>query len=99
MLEVGPTTTTQDRLELGGSGVTLAAALGVIGLVLTGIGYGVDGSDRPIILAGYLVAFAYWLGIAIAASIWNAIFHASAARWMTVFRRVFESMGAAICLS
>ena len=36
------------------------------------------------------------MGIAICASLWNAIFHASAARWMTVFRRVFESMGAAI---
>ena len=97
MVEVGPTTITQDRLRPGGRTFTLAAGLGVAGLVLTGIGYAVGGAaDRPTILAGYLVAFAYWLGIAIAASIWNAVFHASAARWMTVFRRVFESMGAAI---
>ncbi len=96
MVEVGPTTITQDRLKAGGRTFTLAAGLGVAGLVATAIGYAVGGAERPVILAGYLVAFAYWLGIAIAASIWNAIFHASAARWMTVFRRVFESMGAAI---
>ena len=96
MVEVGPTTITQDRLKAGGRTFTLAAALGVVGLVLTAIGYGMGGAERPLILAGYLVAFAYWVGIAIAASIWNAIFHAAAARWMTVFRRVFESMGAAI---
>jgi hypothetical protein len=96
MVEVGPTTITQDRLKPGGRTFTVAAGLGVAGLLLTAVGYAVDGGERPSILAGYLVAFVYWLGIAIAASIWNAIFHASAARWMTVFRRVFESMGAAI---
>ena len=74
----------------------LAGALGVVGLLLTAVAYGVEAGDRPAILACYLVAFAYWLGIAITASIWNAIFHAAAARWMTIFRRVFESMGAAI---
>ncbi|MGZ6139857.1 MAG: hypothetical protein ACXWLA_04245, partial [Myxococcaceae bacterium] len=96
MVEVGPTTITQDRLKPGGRMFTLAAGLGVAGLVLTAIGYAVGGADRPVVLAGYLIAFAYWLGIGIAASIWNAVFHASAARWMTVFRRVFETMGAAI---
>jgi hypothetical protein len=96
MVEVGPTTITQDRLKAGGRTFTLAAGLGVVGLLFSAVGYAVGGSERPVILADYLVAFAYWLGIAIAASIWNAIFHAAAARWMTVFRRVFETMGAAI---
>ncbi|HSP20410.1 MAG TPA: hypothetical protein VLQ79_12895, partial [Myxococcaceae bacterium] len=96
MVEVGPTTITQDRLKPGGRTFTLAAGLGAAGLVLTAIGYTIGGADRPVILAGYLIAFAYWLGIGIAASIWNAVFHAAAARWMTVFRRVFETMGAAI---
>jgi hypothetical protein len=96
MVEVGPSTIIQDRLPPGGRTFTVAAALGVLGLLLTGVGYAVAGEDRSLVLAGYLVAFTYWLGIAIAASIWNAIFHASAARWMTVLRRVFETMGAAI---
>lgn len=96
MVEVGPTTITQDRLKAGGRTFTLALGLGVVGLALTAIGYAMEREDRTVILAGYLVAFAYWLGIAIAASIWNAVFHAAAARWMTVFRRVFESMGAAV---
>ena len=69
--------------------------MGVVGLILTAVGYLTDPGQHPIILAGYLVAFAYWLGIAVASSIWNAIFHAAAARWMTVFRRIFESMAAA----
>ena len=46
MVEVGPTTITQDRLKAGGRTFTLAAGLGVAGLVLTGIGYGVGGADR-----------------------------------------------------
>ena len=96
MVEVGHTTITQDRLKAGGRTFSIAAGLGIVGLLLTAVGYATGGTERPVILAGYLVAFAYWLGIAIAASIWNAIFHAAAARWMTVFRRVFESMGAAI---
>jgi len=96
MVEVGPTTITQDRLKPGGRTFTVALALGVLGLLLSAVGYAVGGAEQPLILADYLVAFAYWLGIAIAASIWNAIFHASAARWMTVFRRVFETMGATI---
>jgi hypothetical protein len=96
MAEVAATTIVQDRLPAGGRFFAIAAGLGVVGLVLTGIGYATAPAERPIILAGYLVAFAYWLGIAVASSIWNAIFHASAARWMTVFRRVLESMAAAV---
>jgi len=96
MVEVAPSSITQDRLPTGGRTFTVALALGAVGLVLTAIGYAVEGQDRPLVLAGYLVAFAYWVGIAVTASIWNAIFHASAARWMTVFRRAFESIAAAI---
>jgi hypothetical protein len=95
MVEVAATTITQDRLPAGGRLLTVSATVGVLGLIATGIGYAVDSGQHTIILAGYLVAFAYWLGIAVAASIWNAIFHASAARWMTVFRRILESMAAA----
>jgi hypothetical protein len=97
MAEVGPMTITQDRLRGGGRAFTVALILGVAGLLLTAVGYWTStGEAQRAVLAGYLVAFAYWVGIAVASSIWNAIFHASAARWMTVLRRVFESMAAAV---
>jgi hypothetical protein len=38
----------------------------------------------------YLVAFAYWIGIAVGALILLASFHASNARWMVVLRRGLE---------
>ena len=47
MVEVGPTTITQDRLRPGGRTFTFAASLGVVGLVLTAIGYAIGGSARP----------------------------------------------------
>jgi hypothetical protein len=48
------------------------------------------------VLAGYLVAFTYWVGIVVTATIWNAIFHASAAKWMIVLRRILEFGGASL---
>ena len=95
MAEVAPTTITQDRLPATGRLLTASASVGVLGLLATAVGYVTDPGQHPIILAGYLVAFAYWLGIAVASSIWNAIFHAAAARWMTVFRRMLETMASA----
>jgi hypothetical protein len=97
MAEVGPMTITQDRLRGGGRAFTVALVLGLAGLLLTALGYWTStGEVQRVVLAGYLVAFVYWIGIAVASSIWNAIFHASSARWMTVLRRVFESMAAAV---
>nr|UXE45702.1 hypothetical protein Hi04_10k_c5202_00011 [uncultured bacterium] len=46
-------------------------------------------------LASYLIAFAYWLGIAVGALIWLAIFHAARARWMVILRRPLEIMSVA----
>ena len=40
----------------------------------------------------YLMAFAYWAGIAFASLILLMIFHATHARWMTVLRRPIEAM-------
>ena len=68
MVEVGPTTITQDRLKPGGRTFTLAAGArrGRAGAHRASATRWAAPSGR-VILAGYLVAFAYWLGIAIAA--------------------------------
>ena len=58
----------------------IAVGVGVVGLLLTAVGG--RGWAAPIGPASSPATWwpsAYWLGIAIAASIWNAIFHAAAA--------------------
>lgn len=65
------------------------AAAGVVGLALTGVGAIIDTRTA---LASYLVAFAYWVGIAVAALILLVSFHASNARWMVVLKRPLEVM-------
>jgi len=93
----GPITIHQDRLRGGGRAFTTSLVLGVLGLLATLAFYLAGGpGEHATVLAGYLVAFTYWVGIAVTATIWNAIFHASAAKWMVVLRRPLEIMGAAL---
>jgi hypothetical protein len=68
----------------------LAALVGLAGLALTAIG-GVAFDARRALYA-YLVAFVYWLGIALGALILLGAFHASNARWPVVIRRFLESV-------
>jgi hypothetical protein len=49
-------------------------------------------------LRTYLVAFSYWLGIALGALILLMIFHASHAKWPVVVRRVLEVMAASLAI-
>ncbi len=87
------------QTPVGGSGGALrwSLGLGVLGLLATAVFYFAGGaSQHATVLAGYLVAFVYWLGIVVTATIWNAIFHASAAKWMVVLRRVLEGIGASL---
>ena len=42
------------------------------------------------VLASYLIAFTYWLGLAVGATIWIAILHAMRAKWHIVLRRPLE---------
>src|SRR5207237_3314866 len=44
----------------------------------------------------YLMAFAYWAGIAFASVILLMILHATHARWVTVLRRPIEAMSSSI---
>jgi hypothetical protein len=72
----------------------LAGAVGAGGLALTLLG-GLVGDPRRA-LAGYLVAFVYWLGIALGALILLGAFHASSAKWPVVLRRFVESVPASL---
>jgi hypothetical protein len=80
----------------GGGGV-FAYAAGV-GLVFTGIAAAGVALDRKAGLFSYLVAFAYWAGIALASLILLMIFHAFRAKWMVVLRRPLETMAATLPL-
>jgi hypothetical protein len=74
----------------GGAKVLRAAALvGALGLGLTAAGAALDAKQA---LASYLVAFVYWVGIALGALILVGAFHASKARWPVVLRRFLETI-------
>jgi hypothetical protein len=66
----------------------LAGAIGAAGLALTLVG-GLVGDPRRA-LFGYLVAYVYWLGIALGALILLGSFHAASAKWPVVLRRFLE---------
>jgi hypothetical protein len=92
-----PLTITQDRFRGGGGAFSWSVGLGAIGLLATAVFYFAGGPQaHGTVLAGYLVAFTYWLGIAVTATIWNAIFHAAAAKWMVVLRRALETIGSSL---
>jgi hypothetical protein len=67
----------------------LAAATGAAGLGLTLAGGLLDPRRA---LFSYLVAFVYWLGIALGALILLGALHASSARWPVVLRRFVETV-------
>jgi hypothetical protein len=72
----------------------LAGAVGAGGLALTFLG-GLLGDPRRA-LYGYLVAFVYWLGLALGALILLGAFHAASAKWPVVLRRFVEAMPASL---
>jgi hypothetical protein len=84
-----------DRFNGGSKVMTLAGAVGVIGLVLTVVGFV---TSPQATMFSYLLGFTYWLGIAVAAIIMQAIFHTAKAKWLTVLRRSMETMGASVVL-
>jgi ATP synthase subunit 6 len=71
-----------------------AFGLGVLGLVLTAVGAFVG--DAGAAAHSYLIAFAYWVGIAVASLIMVAVFHTAKAKWMTVLRRAMETMAISV---
>ena len=72
-------------------GIPLGVA--VLGLGLTALrGVG----NAQLALFAYLVAFAYWLGLALGALALLMAFHAAKARWMVVVRRPLEALAGAL---
>ncbi len=80
---------TATTFQGGGRPIAIAAAVGAAGLALTALG-GV--SDPRQALASYLVAFVYWVGIALGALILLGALHAAKARWPVVLRRFLETI-------
>jgi hypothetical protein len=76
--------------------MTMAAAAGAAGLAVTALG-AVVGDPRRALYA-YLVAFVYWLGLALGALLLLGALHASNARWPVVLRRFLEHLPAVIPL-
>jgi hypothetical protein len=67
-----------------------AGALGAAGLVLTAVGGAAFDAKRA--LFSYLVAYVYWVGIAVGALLLLGALHASSARWSVVIRRFLETV-------
>jgi hypothetical protein len=74
----------------GARAVRLAGGAAVVGLGLTLLGGLVLDGRRA--LFAFLVAFVFWVGIALGALILLGAFHASSARWPVVFRRFLEAV-------
>ena len=68
----------------------LAAALAALGLGLTFVG-GIAFDARRALFS-YLVAFVYWLGLALGTLILLGSLHAASARWPVVLRRFLETV-------
>ncbi|MFL5354236.1 hypothetical protein [Archangium sp.] len=84
-----------ERFTGGRTPMLAAAAVGGVGLAVTGVGFVVD-TKRA--LFSYLFAFAYWAGMAVASLVLLGIWHASKARWPVVLRRMLETMAASLPL-
>ncbi|MFE8602148.1 hypothetical protein KYC5002_07385 [Archangium violaceum] len=82
-----------DRFNGGSKTMTLAGALGVVGLLLTAVGFFT--APQPTMFS-YLFGFTYWLGISVATIIMVAIFHTAKAKWITILRRTMETMGSSV---
>lgn len=77
----------------GKAWMSRAGGLGLLMLLVTFVG--MVSNPKPVFFS-YLVAFAYWAGIALAALVLLMIFHAFHAKWMVVLRRPIEAMAASI---
>jgi hypothetical protein len=80
----------------GGSLITIGGALGVLGLGATAA-RGFMGEAR-LALHAYVIAYAYWFGLALAALLLLGIWHAAKAKWVVAIRRPVEVIAATIPL-
>jgi len=66
----------------------IALGVGVVGLALLGLGYGVD---HPQFYRSYLLAFVFWVSVALGSLALLMVSHLSGGGWGVVARRVFEA--------
>ena len=78
-------------LQMGGFG------LGALGLAGTAARAFLPDGAR-VALHAYVIAFAYWLGLALAAILLLAIWHAAKAKWVVAIRRPVEIIAATVPL-
>ena len=81
----------------GGKGAMVAAG-GIGAVLLLATLAGGIATDAKEAYYSYVVAFAYWAGLAFASTILLQSFHATRARWVTVLRRPIEVMAATMPL-
>ncbi len=76
-------------LPAGAAGVQrLALGIGVLGLGLCAFGYTVSHEQ---FFRSYLMAFVFWVGVALGSLAWSMVHHLSGGAWGVVTRRVFEA--------
>ncbi len=86
------------QIERYAGGRQWLVAGGGAGLVLLLASLGGFAVDPKAAAYSYLVAFAYWAGIAFASVLLLQIFHATRAKWMVILRRPVEIMASTIPL-
>jgi hypothetical protein len=84
-----------DRFQGGKQWLVAGGGLGLVLVLATLGGFALDAKTASF---SYLVAFAYWAGIAFASVLLLQIFHATRAKWMVALRRPVEAMGATMPL-
>jgi hypothetical protein len=81
------------KFQGGRAAMRNAIIVGVLGLAGFAVGLAKDPNAA---YQAYLIAFAYWAGVAIGSLLLLMIFHAFHAKWMTVLRRPIEAMAASM---
>ena len=79
------------RFEGGRTALLAAAAAGAAGLLLTAVGFAFDPQRA---MLSYLIAFLYFLGLALGALALNMANYAARARWHVAIRRAMETVHA-----
>ncbi|MCI0573698.1 MAG: hypothetical protein L0Y66_23430 [Myxococcaceae bacterium] len=85
------------RFDGGGQLMRLAGAVGVVSLLASVVAMFVGSKEWQERAAhSYLMAFAYWVAIAVATLIFLAIFHTAKAKWVTAVRRPLEVVASSV---
>jgi len=66
----------------------LALVVGVVGAGLMALGYTISHEH---FFRSYLMAFVFWIGVALGSLAWSMVHHLSGGAWGVVTRRIFEA--------